>query len=163
MKRVFLILLFSHSVFAQSGGTFQIENSTLSSGGNRNSGGNFSLDSTAGQTLAGGVPQNARFSIQSGFWTTNLVPTAANVSIGGRVRTLNGQGIRNAVVTLTAPDGTTRSTKTASFGYYRFEDVTIGETYVLIVSSKRFVFTNPTQIVTIKEELTALDFLAIEQ
>lgn len=163
MKKIFLILLLSHSVFAQTGGTFQIENSSVATGGGKSSGGNFTIDSTAGQTLAGVRVQGPRFSIQNGFWTSDFAPTAANVSIGGRITTSNGQGIQNVRVVLTSLNGTTQFSMTGSFGFYRFDDVEVGETYILTVLSKRFVFANPMQIISVSEELNYLDFVAIEQ
>ncbi len=163
MQKIFLFVLLSHSVFAQTGGSYQIESSSVAAGGGRNSGGSFSLDASAGQNLAGGTPQSARFSVQNGFWTFNLAPTAAGVSIGGRVMTFGGQGIQNARVTLTYPDGETQTSLTGSFGYYRFNHIPVGETYVLTVVSRRFGFTNPTQILTVSDELDNLDFVAMEQ
>jgi hypothetical protein len=150
-------------VFPQSGGSFQIENSTVAAGGNRNAGGVFSLDSTAGQTIAGGVSQNSRFSIQNGFWTFNVAPTAARVFIGGRVKTFDGRGIRNVRVMLIEPDGATRFSLTGPFGFYRFENVSVGEIYVLTIFSKRFVFDNPTLTISVMDELTNLDFVASRQ
>lgn len=148
---------------AQTGGGFQIENPTVTSGGGRNSGGNYSLDSTIGQTLAGGLLQGSRFSVQNGFWTSNAAPTAANVFIGGRVMTFDGQGIQNARVTLIGPNGETRSSLTGSFGFYRFDNISVGETYLLTIFSKRFVFANPTRIISVNEELNNLDFVAVGQ
>lgn len=160
---VSLCLIFSNSLQAQTGGTFQIESSSIASGGSKISGSNFTLDSTTGQTLAGGRVQGTQFSIENGFWTSNFAPTAASVSIGGRVTAFSGQGIQNVRVVLTSLNGTTRFSMTGSFGFYRFDDVEVGETYILTVFSKRFVFTNPTQIISVSEELNNLDFVAIEQ
>lgn len=91
---------------------------------------------------------------------TSLAPTAAEVSIGGRVSTADGRGIKNAVLTLTATDGTRRVTRTGSFGYYRFDDVNAGETCVISIASKRFTFANPTILVIAADELTNVDFTA---
>lgn len=160
---VSLCLSVSDNVQAQTGGTFQIENSSIASGGSKISGGNFTLDSTAGQTLAGGQQQGSTFFVQNGFWTFDFAPTATSVSISGRITTFGGQGIQNVRVVLTSLNGETKFSTTSSFGYYRFDDVTVGETYILTVISKRFAFDNPTQIVTVSEELNNLDFVAIEQ
>ena len=53
--------------------------------------------------------------------------TAANVSVGGRVLTANGNGIRNVRVTMTDANGITRSTLSSAFGYYRFAEVLAGD------------------------------------
>jgi len=46
--------------------------------------------------------------------------------------------------------------RTSSFGYYRFDDVLAGETYIVSVTSKRYSFAP--QVVSVFEELTDLDF-----
>lgn len=85
-------------------------------------------------------------------------PSAANVSISGRVLTADGNGVSNAQVTMTAPNGTVRTARTATFGYYRFEDVPVGETYIFAVHSRRFQFTP--RVVSVEDELTDLNFIA---
>ena len=74
--------------------------------------------------------------------------------------TADGRGIRNARVTLTAPNGATQYSLTGSFGYYRFNEIPVGETYILSVFSKRFTFANSTQVVTVTEEIMELNFTA---
>ncbi|MEP7037147.1 MAG: carboxypeptidase-like regulatory domain-containing protein, partial [Acidobacteriota bacterium] len=59
------------------------------------------------------------------------VTTAAPVSIGGRVMTMSGRGIANVRLTLTDANGQVRTARTTSFGYYHFDDVRAGETYIL--------------------------------
>ena len=87
-----------------------------------------------------------------------LGPTAATVSIAGRVLTPNGRGLSNAVVSLTETNGNIRTARTGAFGYYRFDEVEVGQTCVFSVSSKRFQFTP--QVITINENLEKLDFIA---
>ena len=173
LKLIMLILFLSLSPLppfslsfktaGQTGGAYQIEKTVIAAGGGRSAGSIYSLESTAGQTLAGGFLQSSGFSEYSGFWTPVLAPTAAGVTIGGRVLTAGGQGIRGARVSLTAPDGTIRFSLTGSFGYYRFNDIPIGGIYVLTVSGKRYVFNNPTLVVAVNDELSNLDFTASEQ
>lgn len=85
-------------------------------------------------------------------------PTAAGVSIAGRVLTTDGRGLRNAIVTLTDPQGVARHSVTSSFGYYRFDDVTAGSTYTVTVASKRYQFAP--QLVTITDDIVELDITA---
>ncbi len=92
------------------------------------------------------------------FINDPLAPTAASVSISGRVMTANGNGVRNAIVQLTDPHGVTRRASTGSFGYYRFDDVEAGQTYVIGVASKRYVFSPRT--ISVSDELTGLDLIA---
>lgn len=74
--------------------------------------------------------------------------------------TSNGHGIRNAAVTITGPDGTTRTAVTGSFGFYRFEDLEVGETYVITVSAKKYSFANPTRVISLNEDLNEENFVA---
>ncbi len=93
-------------------------------------------------------------------WTAGepLAPTAANVSVSGRVLAANGRGVSNAVVSLIGINGVSKTARTSSFGYYRFEDVRVGETYVISVDSKRYRFAPRTM--NIADELADLDFVA---
>lgn len=83
-------------------------------------------------------------------------PTAAPVSISGRVRTVDGRGVRGAIVSITDGNGTIRQVTTSTFGYYRFEGVTAGESYVVGVASKRYRFASI--FVNVTDELSGLDF-----
>jgi len=87
-----------------------------------------------------------------------LAPSAASVSVSGRVLTSDGRGIRNAIVVLTNSQGTSQSARTSSFGYYRFDGVQAGETYVMSVASKQYQFTP--RVVSVADELTGVDFVA---
>lgn len=89
-----------------------------------------------------------------------LAPTAASVSVSGRVRTANGIGISSARVTLIAPNGESRYSGTSTFGYYHFNDVPVGNTYIISVSSKRYSFSQPTVVQSVLEEISNLDFVA---
>ncbi len=85
--------------------------------------------------------------------------TAANVSIGGRVMTESGRGIRNVWVTLTDAGGNVRTATTTAFGYYRFADVAAGETYIITAFGKRYTFNQPSQVVNISGDLTDINFI----
>ncbi|MBK9438022.1 MAG: carboxypeptidase regulatory-like domain-containing protein [Chloracidobacterium sp.] len=87
-----------------------------------------------------------------------LAPTAAGVTVAGRVLTSSGLGLRNAVVTITDSQGVIRRAVTSTFGYYRFDDVEVGGTYTVAVQSKRFQFTP--QIISLNDAVDALDFTA---
>ncbi|HNU07753.1 MAG TPA: carboxypeptidase regulatory-like domain-containing protein, partial [Pyrinomonadaceae bacterium] len=96
----------------------------------------------------------------SGFDFTELAPTAASVSIGGRVVTAGGPGIRNAVVTITDQNSNTRIVRTGSAGYYRFDGIPVGQTVIISIKSRRFTFAHPTRIVNVTDELTDVDFVS---
>ncbi len=89
-----------------------------------------------------------------------LAPTAAQVLVSGRVKTANGRGIPNTVLTLTGSDGSPRIARTNPFGYYRFNQVDAGENYVLSISSKSYTFTPSTLVLSIAEDLTNIDFVS---
>lgn len=87
-----------------------------------------------------------------------LAPTAASVAVGGRVLAAKGRGLAGARVTSTNQAGETRYAMTNPFGYYRFDDVAAGETYIFEVRSKRCRFAP--QVVSVTEDLPELNFVA---
>ncbi|GEM_PF-1680956 len=101
-----------------------------------------------------GMAGVSRFTISIGS------PTASLVSVGGRVSTHEDKGLRNAVVTLIDMEGNSRSTITTLNGYYQFEGVEVGKTYIFRVFSKRFLFTP--QFINVIEETDELNFEAYQ-
>ena len=92
-----------------------------------------------------------------------LAPTAAGATIGGRISTASGNGIRGAVVTLSGGNlPEPRTALTGSFGYYNFENLEAGFSYILTVSSKRFTFANPTRVINLVDSVTDADFVSEE-
>lgn len=157
-----IVLCAFASVRAQvaSNPPFVLEQAVIASGGGQNStGGTFALDGTVGQSTAGTNSSNAPFSVAGGFWAAvPLGTTAASVSISGRLLTSDGTGLTNARVILTDASGTTRATSSSSFGFYRFDEVEVGQTYILSVISRRYQFT--TQVLTVLEDIENLNFIA---
>ncbi len=91
----------------------------------------------------------------------NLAPSAASAAIGGQVLTPNGGGIKGVIVVLMGGNLTAPiSAQTNNFGYYRFSEVPAGQTYVITVNSKRYTFSNPSQIINLQESLLDLDFVS---
>jgi uncharacterized delta-60 repeat protein len=88
-----------------------------------------------------------------------LAPTAASVSISGRVLTTNSRGLMNASVSLTDSNGIARTVRTNSFGYYRFNEIESGQTVVIAVRSKRYQYQS--QVVSVNENLSDIDFVPI--
>ncbi len=163
-----LILSFSITLASgQTGGDFTITQSVIASGGGQNStNGTFSLDGTIGQSIAETVPSSGDvFSLRSGFWIAQLAPTAGGASISGRVRVkgASGKGIRNAQLTLTNAAGEVFTTRSGLFGTYRFDEIRVGQSYILTVSAKRFSFAENTRIIMLLDELTDIDFLGAER
>jgi conserved repeat domain len=86
--------------------------------------------------------------------------TAASVTIEGRVMQANGVGVSNAVVRITDRNGNSRSSRTTSFGYYHFDNVMSGETYIVAASSKRKRFA--ARVINVFDAISDLDFIARE-
>ncbi len=87
-------------------------------------------------------------------------PTAAAVSVGGRVVNANGYGIGRTRVTLSNAAGLSRVVMTNNFGYYRFTGVDSGEVYTISVEAKRHVFDDPTRVLVVLDDVTDADFVA---
>ena len=64
-----LAVAFAMPAFAQSGGNFQITQSVVSNAGGRVSGGNYSLEASAGQAVAGSESNGVNFKLLHGYWT----------------------------------------------------------------------------------------------
>jgi len=111
----------------------------------------LNVDARGFMRIVGGIVDKGAFE--------SLIPSAATVTIGGRV-TVGDRGLKNSTVVLTDSHGISRTARTGSFGYYAFDSVEVGETYILSVMSKQFTFTP--RIVTVTDELTDLDFSATE-
>ena len=117
---------------------------------------NVNASNDAGQSLA--IPPTPPATV-SGTVTINA-PTAALVSVSGRVLTAQGRGIRNVVITMTDSSGNPRTATSTSFGYFRFENVMAGETYIFTATGKRFSFGENAQVHSITEDITDLVFVA---
>ncbi len=98
----------------------------------------------------------------SPFAIVRFSPTAASVSIGGRVRHASGKGISRAQVSLTDADGNTRTTLTDFYGSYQFDDVPTGETYIIEASYRRILFKEKAQVRFVGEEDLGIDFVTAE-
>ena len=82
----------------------------------------------------------------------STVPTAAPVTVSGRVVTQTGQGISNATVSLTDDEGNTFSAVTGGSGNFSIAEVPSGATYILNVTHKRYRFTS--QVIGLSDDLT---------
>jgi hypothetical protein len=89
-----------------------------------------------------------------------LPPTAASVTVGGRVATSDGIGIARAQVTITDGAGNARTVLTTPFGYYSFDGVEAGSTYVLTVRSKQYLFADSPRVLSVEDNIKDIDFIA---
>ena len=160
VRSILWIFLFTAFVLAQSGGTYQMEKSVISSGGGDSVGGTYTATVSIGQPAAGGFLTGTPNQAYTGFWTPHTpIPTAAGVTVSGRVVDTSGRGVRSAVLVLTDPNGNVRRESTRRSGYYRFIDVTAGQSYVISVSARRYTFAEPTQLISVTDDLTDLNFV----
>jgi len=93
-----------------------------------------------------------------------FIPTAAAASISGRVTTASGNGIRNAIISIQG--GSLPSpvfVRTGSLGYYTIDNLEAGDTYIVTVNSKRFVFQVPTRAISLTDSINDVDFVADPQ
>lgn len=123
------------------------------------------VDSTGyNGTLAATPTLIASAAANTGFRGVVFAPqasTAAGVGISGRVMTADGRGITNAIVTITGNAlAAPRTVITGRRGTYMFDDLEPGETYIVTVRSRRFMFSNPSQVISIVDNVTDADFIA---
>lgn len=160
-----LPLLFSASTAQaqSSGGAFVLTQSVIASGGGISSeaGNIYSITGSIGQSVTD-TSNTAPFTIKSGFFTAPLLfaPTAAMVTVSGRVTTATGRGIRSVLIFMTDGQGTLRTTTSSSFGYFRFTDVGAGETYIFTAKAKRFTFSQPSLVLNIDSNTNDVNFVA---
>ena len=151
---------------AQTGGNYTITQSVIGSGGttSADAGNIYKVEGTIGQSVAGTASTNSPYSVYGGFWTPSpFAPTAAVASVGGRVLTTGGRGIRNVRVTLTDGSGSIRTILSSSFGNFSFENVLVGEVYILSVQAKQYQFNQNTQTVSVTENISDISFVANPQ
>jgi hypothetical protein len=99
--------------------------------------------------------------LAGGFGLEFIAPTAAGVNISGRVTRPNGQGLGGMLVSLVGGGaGSRKYAITSSFGYYTFENVIVGETYILSVSSKRYTFSPSNLIIDLQDGVTDANFVS---
>lgn len=101
---------------------------------------------------------NIFFDINNGNLTINAAPTAASVSIRGRVLAGQFKGVFGAIVKLTDQNGNVRSARTNFYGYYNFLDVGAGQTYIFTVTARGYQFSP--QVLAVSEDVTDLNFRA---
>lgn len=83
--------------------------------------------------------------------------TATNVTVSGRVTTVDGYGANGVYVYFADSQGARRFAITNAFGYYSIDMLT--GTYTVQASQKRYTFPAPTQVV-VNNNITDLNFQA---
>lgn len=91
------------------------------------------------------------------------VLSAANASLGGRVQTSGGAAVSKARVQISGgglPQPVFALTN--GFGYYNFSDLPTGQSYTVTVIAKGRTFSQPTQIITLGDDLSNVNFTTLD-
>lgn len=89
-----------------------------------------------------------------------LGPSAAGAVISGRIFSPKRIPLGGEEVLMYDGYGNIRTAVSNPMGYYFFEEVSVGETYIFEIRSQRFAYTQPTQIMTVMEDYNYLYFYA---
>ncbi|MEP6900811.1 MAG: carboxypeptidase-like regulatory domain-containing protein, partial [Actinomycetota bacterium] len=91
----------------------------------------------------------------------NAVTTAASVSISGSITDELGQAVpRTSVTILNTTTGETQRASSNSFGKYRFDNLVVGDFYIITVANKKYVFSPDTQSFVLNDAVENLNFTA---
>ncbi len=108
--------------------------------------------------------READFAAPSGSSSANFAisssPLAGGAVVSGRVLDQNGRAISRAMVVLNDASGASRTAVSNPFGYFTFDDVPVGETYVVNVRHKRYRF--EAQVINLSDSFAGLVFMASE-
>ena len=113
----------------------------------------FKFGETVNQSEAAAVVTNSIVAATYGrsvYQTVIAGPTAAPVTVFGRVLNQRGRGVLGATVRATDANGIVRLARTNSFGYFSLAEVSAGQTCVFTVSAKGYRFES--QIATLTED-----------
>lgn len=119
----------------------------------------YSFNVTAGQPYTIVVNETVVGSPATAYTLQVSAPvgaTASGVTVSGQVLTPKSGARSASVVKMTDQNGITRTARTNAKGFYTFEEVPAGETYIFNVNSKLYQY-NP-QVITISENLDGLNF-----
>ena len=112
---------------------------------------------------AAAIAPNGYSNLENYVNSNLFAPTAATVTVSGRVSNAGGVGIVRVNVSLqNNATGEIRSVQTNSFGVYDFSNVPAGGTYIVTVSSRKYSFANSSQIVDVTDSVGELNFIANE-
>jgi hypothetical protein len=165
---ILIVLTFTViSVSAQvaTGGSYTLNQAVVAGGGGTSSdavNNNYKVEGTSGQPAAGTFSNVGSYSIRGGFWAANpFAPTAAGVSVSGRVLGINNEGLRNITVILAGGALLTpRRARTNTFGNFTFEDVEAGQVYTVSIQNKKYGFPQESQVFSLMDSISGIVFQA---
>ncbi len=89
----------------------------------------------------------------------SLLPvTAAGVTVSGRLLTNLGRPVSRGTVSLTDASGNIRRAQTNTLGYFRFTDVSAGETYLIAATAKGYTFSS--SLLSVMDQIADIEILA---
>lgn len=101
-----------------------------------------------------------RESITCTFKNVPYIPTAADVTLYGKVLTFYGRPVNKATVQITdASNGEIKQSLSNAFGYYNFTDLESGRVYLLDTKAKGLQFMS--QVIILQDNLADFDILAL--
>lgn len=161
IKQILVVASLTTALMAQNGGQFAVTEGVIANGGGSSTTGQYSSSGTTGQPVAGGSLSSAQYTVQSGFWKPAFAPSAALASISGRVSSSNGAGIKSVNLSIRdASSGFVLTTISGPFGYYRFDGLVVGRSYVITLTAKRFTFPSSPMLIMLDDEISGLDWVA---
>ncbi len=93
----------------------------------------------------------------------DLAPTAAEASISGRVVDIRQRGISKVTVKIQDMSGNVRIVSTSSFGYFQIEGLEVGQSYLVVVSAKRYTFNPPSRVINLQDSFENAHFVGTPQ
>lgn len=129
--------------------------------------------------VSGGLGSMANTTVNIGTRTANIIaeegefitctftndllsPSAASATISGRVINSSGRGLKGVLITATAlSTGEKLYTSPDSYGIYRFEDLPVGDSYLITIKSRYFRFEPDSRIITLNGDFADVDFTAV--
>lgn len=97
------------------------------------------------------------------IYFSSSVITAATVAVSGRVTNASGNPISGALVSIDGGSlSETMYARTNPFGYYTFDGIPAGQSYILSVAAKGRVFSQPTRVLEVLDSVSDADFVSQE-
>lgn len=86
-----------------------------------------------------------------------LVPSAAPVSLSGRVMDQYGRGLSRVAVSIADGTGYSQTAITNTFGYYRMKDIPSGNFYLVSAKAKGYRFSP--QVISLEDSVSGFDLI----
>ncbi len=134
--------------------SFAAQSPAINAGINSNAVNPFDNSTLATDARGGGFMRIVSIVDKGAF--ESLIPTSAGVTVAGKVFDGEGKPASNAKVYLTDSQGVTRIAVTNNFGSFTFDTVSVGETYIINITAKKWQYSP--QVINVSEEIADLTF-----